>query len=733
VGNREADRAGRRLARSGAELLALTGLAITQPLLDVFGRAPDLFIHREASRFEIVAFALLVAVLPALVLLAIEVAVRALSPRAGAWIHLAFVGGLAILFGLEFLKQADVTSQARLIGLALAGGAVAVAAYRRWALVRLWLAYLAVAPVLFVALFLTTSRTADLLASQEVAAAELPPATNPADVVVLQFDEWPLQTIVNRAGEIDPELYPNLAALAGDGVWYRNATTAATFTNYAVPATLTGREPDGERSAIASEYPQNLFSLLAGQYDLDVIESLTHLCAPNLCDGDLIDQDGAPSPLEEGPTVVAPHGLGALLTDARQTYQSMVDPDPLATSPAATFDDAVLVVPDGSGNPTETDVPLAPTSLSLQSVEDLVSSIEQGQDPTLHFLHLLLPHTPYKFLPDGMRYSEDTGGLSAPLPQAPVGRGPERAAMDLEEQRLLLQASYTDALVGQIVDRLRDTGRYEDSVIVVTADHGIGLEPNGAIRAPVGDELEPRNYPDLTYVPLIIKAPGVGEPGTVSDANVSTIDVLPTIAGALGLELPWDVDGIDLGTDARSTSEKRVRVVTVADGAAGGRELSLGDVVTFDGDEVQAEVLARNVDTLLRRDNPAHRLYDVDDAGELVGLPVSRLDVIGDSGIEGTVTAADAYRDVDTSTGVVPSHFVADLTGAGDSGAVTVAVVVNGRVASVSPSWPTAGHDHHVESMLLPQLIDDGVNDIDLYVVGGIEGRRTLAPIHLAT
>ena len=417
----------------------------------------------------------------------------------------------------------------------------------------------------------------------------------------------------------------------------------------------------------------------------------------------------------------------------RQTYQSMVDPDPFATSPAATFDDAVLVVPDASGNETETTVPLAPTSLSLQSVDDLVASIEGGQDPTLHFLHLLLPHTPYKFLPDGMRYSEDTGGLSAPLPQAPVGRGPEQAAMDLEEQRLLLQASYTDTLVGQIVDRLRDTGRYDDAVIVVTADHGIGLEPNGAVRAPVGDELEPRNYPDLLYVPLIIKAPGIGGPGTVSDANVSTIDVLPTVAGALGLDLPWDVDGIDLGAETRSTSEKRVRVVTVAGQTAGGRELSLGDVLTFDGDEVLAEVLARNIDTLLRRDNPSHRLYDIDDGGELVGLPVSRLDVVDGSGLDATVATADAYRDVDLSTGVVPSHLVADLSGAGASTVETVAVAVNGRVASVSPSWPTADQGHHVEAMLLPQLFRDGVNDIDLYVVGGVEGRRTLAPIRLAS
>jgi hypothetical protein len=56
-----------RALRSYAELFALAGLAITQPVLDVFGRAPDFFVYREASRAGLVAFAVLVAVLPAAV------------------------------------------------------------------------------------------------------------------------------------------------------------------------------------------------------------------------------------------------------------------------------------------------------------------------------------------------------------------------------------------------------------------------------------------------------------------------------------------------------------------------------------------------------------------------------------------------------------------------------------------------------------------------------------------
>jgi len=640
-------------------------------------------------------------------------------------VHLAALGLLAFAFGVQVLKDLDVTSQGRILGLALLAAVLAVLVYRRWEFVRLWIAYLVVAPLFFVGLFLLSSPTSDLLASQEVTAADVPPATDPAPVVVLQFDEWPTQTLLDAEGQIDADLYPNLAELAGDGTWYRNATTAATYTSYAVPAMLTGRYPDGERTPIASQYPDNLFSLMAGQFDLDVIESLTELCPPNLCDDNLVDQDGS-SPETPEVELVVPTGLGPLLTDARQTFQAMIDPDPFAVSPTVNFQDEVRAIP--VDDPAGESVPLPPVMLSLDTVDRLVSSIEEDEDPTLHFLHILLPHTPYTFLPDGRRYGAELSGLVGGGPMVPTGRPTERAAVAFEEQRLLLQAGYTDTVVGRVLDRLRETGLYEDATVVVVADHGIGLEPGGTVRSPVGDEVPEANYPDLFYVPLIIKAPSLGSPGTVSDANVNTIDVLPTVAGSVGLELPWDVDGIDLATEERSDPEKQVAVVHIAPPSVGGRELSLDDPITFDGDVFLQEVLARNTSRLLYGDNPEHRLYDIDAAGEIVGDRVDDLEVRPAADVRATLADPDVYADVDTDGAVLPTHFVADLESP-DTGPFTVAVAVNGRVAAVSPTWPAGDQPHHLEAMLVPDLLQDGRNQIDLYLVGGPEGRRHLIPI----
>ena len=72
---------------------------------------------------------------------------------------------------------------------------------------------------------------------------------------------------------------------------------------------------------------------------------------------------------------------------------------------------------------------------------------------------------------------------------------------------------------------------------VVVADHGSSFRKGESLR-----EITWRNLSDILCVPLLIKRPGQRE-GVVTDRNVETIDVLPTIMAELGVELPTPVDG----------------------------------------------------------------------------------------------------------------------------------------------------------------------------------------------
>ena len=100
----------------------------------------------------------------------------------------------------------------------------------------------------------------------------------PVPIVLIVFDELPLVSLLDGDRNIDPVLYPNLSALARDGVWFRNATTVSDYTRWAVPAILTGRRARPDAVPTAADHPDTLFSFLSRTHRLEVIEAATGMC-----------------------------------------------------------------------------------------------------------------------------------------------------------------------------------------------------------------------------------------------------------------------------------------------------------------------------------------------------------------------------------------------------------------------------------------------------------------------
>ena len=103
-----------------------------------------------------------------------------------------------------------------------------------------------------------------------------------APVVLIVLDELPTASIIDDDGAIDAVRFPNLARLAGQSTWYRNHTTQSGFTDTAVPTIFTGRSPR-HVAPLFTQYPDNIFRLLAGSHDLVVSEALTRLCPTAVC------------------------------------------------------------------------------------------------------------------------------------------------------------------------------------------------------------------------------------------------------------------------------------------------------------------------------------------------------------------------------------------------------------------------------------------------------------------
>ncbi|MFO1053117.1 MAG: sulfatase-like hydrolase/transferase [Planctomycetota bacterium] len=102
-----------------------------------------------------------------------------------------------------------------------------------------------------------------------------------------------------------------------------------------------------------------------------------------------------------------------------------------------------------------------------------------------------------------------------------------------------------DDAVGRIVDALEKQGLTERTLLVFTSDNGglLGPTDNAPLRSGKGYP-----YEGGLRVPWIVRWPGVVKPGSVSDCQITSVDLMPTVLDALGVKPPSDVvlDGLSL-------------------------------------------------------------------------------------------------------------------------------------------------------------------------------------------
>ncbi|MHC4505970.1 MAG: sulfatase, partial [Planctomycetota bacterium] len=175
---------------------------------------------------------------------------------------------------------------------------------------------------------------------------------------------------------------------------------------------------------------------------------------------------------------------------------------------------------------------------------------------------------------------------------------------DLERLRALYSAEihYLDGLVGAFLDRIDALRLADDTLVVLTADHGDQFGEHGKVGH--GESLHNR----VLHVPLGFRGPGV-VPGH-SDVPVQLVDVMPTLLALLGLPAPADADGRSLAQEVRG-GEAPPRPAFSEQRSSPGecRRLRLDDDCRLDRFAVQTERFK-----LVTSDEPPfEHLYDLRD------------------------------------------------------------------------------------------------------------------------
>ena len=333
--------------------------------------------------------------------------------------------------------------------------------------------------------------------------------------------------------------------------------------------------------------------------------------------------------------------------------------------------------------------------------EAWIDAIRPGARPALNFKHALLPHVPWQYLPSGKQYRRTA---SDPVPQVSRQSYKDEGQMRQLQLRHLLQVGFADLELQRLLSHLKETGQYDRSLIVITADHGTSFDVGRFDRRRV----DRQNIDEISPVPLFIKRPSQRR-GGVDDRVVETTDVVPTIADILGIRLPEKVDG----RSAFSPEVKaRDEVKMLKRDLSGYVRLSKSDLEQDRAAEVQEKI--RNYGS---GEDPPERIYRVGNNPELVGAAVSGLTRGEDSGARVDLVAEGEYDNVDLGTPFVPTWVVGTVSGGSGSGK-DIAVAVNGRISAVGNTFRLAtGGDELVAVMVPESAMRDGRNEVEVFEV----------------
>ncbi|NQX87481.1 MAG: sulfatase-like hydrolase/transferase [Halioglobus sp.] len=607
-----------------------------------------------------------------------------------------FIALLTALIALPILKMFNGLSDVKILVAACLLGSAMATVYCTASAARSMVSLLSIALLVFPVNFLFLSPIKSLLFTK-IPIAVAKKAHGTTNIVMVVFDELPLVSLMDSNHMIDPIRYPNFSQLAASSTWYRNATTVAAGTLRSLPSILTGNLPTEEhRLPTAEIFPQSLFSFLGESHHLNIWESVTSICPSQLC----------PDRKNSGDS-----RLISLCVDASIIYLHIIAPEGMTSRLPHINQNWGNFLADGSGGSNNKSVRkvrwlrdiVGPWQINNDEVEvfrEFVDSIDDGKIPSLHYIHVLLPHAPFKYLPSGKHYRNSLWATTSETGKNARGTWVHEWAAARHHQQSLLQLGYVDKLLGELVTALKSSGIWDETLLIITSDHGASYRVNDRRRT-----LSATNYMDILPVIMLIKHPNQ-EAGKVTDSNVETIDILPTIADILETPLPFEVDGVPMRHSSQDTKPwKRAYLKTSKDIVF--YEPTMDE--KFEAVDTQTALLGSGDDPIV--------IYGLDLRRDALGQPANVFKSAFSNGVE--IDSPEQFDEIDLSEDFLPVTITGRVQPQPRLKApFDLAIAVNGVVRAVGKTY-LIGHQNEFSIIVPEASFQEGNNTVNAFILNG--------------
>jgi hypothetical protein len=526
--------------------------------------------------------------------------------------------------------------------------------------------------------------------------AAKPGKTYPPVIMVI-FDEIALSSLLGPDGKVDTAHYPGFARIAKDASWFKGAHTVADNTLDAVPAIITGRYPEGTERKTA-EKNDNIFTLLGSTHQLHVTEKVTQLCPPELCK-QKVNVLKSTQKLTQDVSVVyqyllLPKALRQDLPDITQNWGDFKQGDEASNKQGKKPAETNAANPKDEGH-----------NHRIRLFDNFIKHIEPASPeskPPFYFIHILLPHVPFIFLPSGKYYG--TGRSVGP--HFPFPWNHDDRLLTEHYQRHLLQLKAADNELNKLLDKLQQTKTYDQSLIVIVADHGLNFRGGHPRR-----NIDSANYDEMLPVPLFIKRPNQKQAEQIQKP-VRTLDIYATLADLMEFPAPPASHGISFFAKNYPTYES----LLVCEDKHSDKK---GTFPIVNQNQLLQQIAVK---TTLFDPKSTDYLFQFGPHKDWIGKSVATLGIPVQTSrkvLSYFIYDLPDYQNVDLNAKYIPSIITGELYGSASQLPKDIWVAVNGTLWSTYPVLEPSGDKVTFYALIPEKGFHQGQNTINVLIPEG--------------